>query len=87
MRAAMLALPLLAILAQAPALDFTEEARLLYRVVACGNDSALPEGMDAKMFQKVALISMGCIAFASVAQVLIEIFRKHERGADHGRGR
>lgn len=47
----MLALPLLAILAQAPApaLDFTEEAKILYRVVACGNDTALPEGMDAKI--------------------------------------
>jgi hypothetical protein len=49
----MLALPLLAILSQAPgaadALDFTEEAKLLYRVVACGNDAPLPEGMDAKV--------------------------------------
>ncbi len=45
----MLALPLLAILAQSPALDFTEEAKILYRVVACGNDAALPEGMDAKI--------------------------------------
>lgn len=50
---AMLALPLLAILAQAPApaLDFTEEAKILYRVVACGNDAALPEGMDAKIVE------------------------------------
>ncbi|MDP3153146.1 MAG: hypothetical protein Q8N23_10775 [Archangium sp.] len=49
----MLALPLLAILAQAPApaLDFTEEAKILYRVVACGNDAALPEGMDAKIVE------------------------------------
>lgn len=49
----MLALSLLAILSQAPgaadALDFTEEAKLLYRVVACGNDAPLPEGMDAKV--------------------------------------
>ncbi|HEY0882800.1 MAG TPA: hypothetical protein VGD87_14765 [Archangium sp.] len=47
----MLALSLLTVLAQAPAqpLDFTEEAKLLYRVVACGNDSALPEGLDAKV--------------------------------------
>ena len=54
MRGAMFALPLLAILAQAPApaapaLDFTEEAKILYRVVACGNEDALPEGMDAKI--------------------------------------
>ena len=49
----MLALSLLAILAQAPApaLDFTEEAKILYRVVACGNDAALPEGMDAKIVE------------------------------------
>ena len=49
----MFALPLLAILAQAPApaLDFTEEAKLLYRIVACGNDSALPEGIDAKIVE------------------------------------
>jgi predicted deacylase len=50
----MLTLSMLALLAQtpapaAPALDFTEEARILYRVVACGNDAALPEGMDAKI--------------------------------------
>jgi len=51
----MLALPLLALaLSQTPAptaaaLDFTEEAKLLYRVVACGNDSALPAGIDAKV--------------------------------------
>lgn len=29
--------------------DFTEEAKLLFRVVACGNDTPLPEGMDAKV--------------------------------------
>lgn len=47
----MLALSLITVLSQAPAqpLDFTEEAKLLYRVVACGNDSALPEGIDAKV--------------------------------------
>lgn len=51
---AMLALPLLAILAQAPAptLDFTEEAKLLFRIVACGNDAPLPEGMDAKIVEE-----------------------------------
>ena len=54
----MLFLPLLAVLAQAPApaaeapLDFTEEAKLLYRVVACGNDAPLPEGMDAKIVEE-----------------------------------
>ena len=52
----MLALSLLAVLAQAPAaeapLDFTEEAKVLYRVVACGNDAALPEGMDAKIVEE-----------------------------------
>jgi hypothetical protein len=47
----MLALSLITVLSQAPAqpLDFTDEAKLLYRVVACGNDSALPEGIDAKV--------------------------------------
>lgn len=47
----MLALPLLALaLSQTPApLDFTDEAKLLYRVVACGNDAPLPDGIDAKV--------------------------------------
>ena len=51
----MLTLSLLALLAQTPAaaagpdLDFTEEAKLLYRVVACGNDAALPAGIDQKI--------------------------------------
>ncbi len=49
----MLALPLLALaLSQTPApLDFTDEAKLLYRVVACGNDAPLPEGIDAKVVE------------------------------------
>lgn len=46
-------LSLLLLLAQAPVqaapLDFTAEAKLLYRVVACGNESPLPEGMDAQV--------------------------------------
>lgn len=46
------------------------------------------DGMDAKMFQKVALVSMGCIAFASVAQVVLELLRKHDREhSSHDRGR
>jgi hypothetical protein len=45
----MLTLTLLAALAQAPALDFTDEARLLFRVVACGSDAPLPDGLDAKV--------------------------------------
>lgn len=55
----MLTLSLLALLSAADpsaatppadeALDFTAEAKLHYRVVACGNDSALPEGLDAKV--------------------------------------
>jgi hypothetical protein len=56
----MLTLPLLLLLAQAPCgecklnpapapLDFTAEAKLLFRVVACGDDSPLPEGLDAKV--------------------------------------
>ncbi|MFZ5439084.1 MAG: hypothetical protein ACOZQL_03705 [Myxococcota bacterium] len=52
----MLTLSLLALLSQAPAtddaLDFTAEAKLLYRVVACGNDDALPEGLDAKVVEE-----------------------------------
>lgn len=51
----MFALPLFAILAQAPAapaLDFTEEAKLLYRVVACGNETPLPASMDAKVVEE-----------------------------------
>ncbi len=34
------------------------------------------EGKDAQMFQKVALISMGVMALASVSQVLLEIMKK-----------
>lgn len=48
----MLTLSILALLTQAPAadaLDFTEQAKVLYRVVACGNDSPVPEGLDAKV--------------------------------------
>lgn len=30
-------------------IDFTEEAKLLYRVVACGGDAPLPPGLDAKV--------------------------------------
>ncbi len=47
----MLTLPLVVFLAQtaAPALDFTEEAKILFRVVACGNDSPLPAGIDAQV--------------------------------------
>lgn len=52
----MLTLPLLVLLAQTPApaaagapLDFTAEAKLLYRAVACGDESELPKGLDAKL--------------------------------------
>lgn len=31
--------------------DFAAQARLLYRVVACGSDDALPEGMDARVVE------------------------------------
>ena len=31
--------------------DFAAQARLLYRVVACGSDEALPEGMDSKVVE------------------------------------
>ena len=34
------------------------------------------EGIDAKMFQKVALISMGVMAIGSIAQVALEVMRK-----------
>lgn len=34
------------------------------------------DGIDAKMFQKVALISMGVMALGSVAQVALEVMRK-----------
>lgn len=33
------------------ALDFTAEAKLLYRVVACGDDSPLPANLDAKVVE------------------------------------
>ena len=42
----MLTLALLVTLSQAPAVDFTEEAKLLFRVVACGNDAALSDGVE-----------------------------------------
>ncbi|MFT3711260.1 MAG: hypothetical protein QM817_26820 [Archangium sp.] len=54
----MLTLSIALLLSQAPAaaaadqpLDFTEQAKLLYRVVACGNDSALPADIDAKVVE------------------------------------
>jgi hypothetical protein len=34
------------------------------------------EGVDAKLFQKVALVSMGVMAIGSVAQVALEIMKK-----------
>jgi hypothetical protein len=34
------------------------------------------EGKDAQMFQKIALVSMGVMAFASVAQVALELLKK-----------
>ncbi len=55
----MLTLSLLVLLSQAPEvaptvgapLDFTDEAKLLFRVVACGNDDPLPAGFDAKVIE------------------------------------
>lgn len=32
-------------------LDFTEDAKALFRVVACGSDAALPAGIDAKVVE------------------------------------
>lgn len=32
-------------------LDFTEDAKALFRVVACGSDAPLPEGVDAKVVE------------------------------------
>lgn len=54
-----LALAVALLLTQAPApqappadaLDFTAEAKLLYRVVACGDDSPLPAHLDAKVVE------------------------------------
>lgn len=34
------------------------------------------EGVDAKLFQKVALISMGVMAMGSIAQLALEVMRK-----------
>jgi hypothetical protein len=49
----MLTFALLATLSQAqpqdPAVDFTEEAKLLFRVAACGTDAPVPEGFDVKV--------------------------------------
>lgn len=57
-RLPMLSLVALALLSQAPAaaaadapLDFTAEAKLLFRVVACAGDAALPEHLDAKVVE------------------------------------
>src|SRR5215475_950179 len=33
----------------APARDFAEEARILFRVAACGSNDPLPDGLDAKV--------------------------------------
>lgn len=46
-----LTLSLVTLLSQAPALDFTEEAKLLFRVVACGSDAPLPAALDAKVVE------------------------------------
>lgn len=43
--------PAVAAPATGEVLDFTDEAKLLFRVVACGNDAPLPEGMDAKIVE------------------------------------
>lgn len=32
-------------------IDFSEDAKLLFRVVACGHDGPLPEGLDAKVVE------------------------------------
>jgi len=34
-----------------PALDFTKEAKQLFRVVACAGDEPIPEGLDAKVVE------------------------------------
>ncbi len=57
----MLALLTAVVLTQAPApasappeaaLDFTKEAKQLFRVVACSGDEPLPEGLDAKVVEE-----------------------------------
>ena len=57
----MLALLTVVLLAQAPAaaaapaeaqLDFTKEAKQLFRVVACAGDEPIPEGLDAKVIEE-----------------------------------
>ena len=40
---------------------------------------------DGKIFQKVALISMGVMAFASAAQVLLELAKRNDRNRYHDR--
>jgi hypothetical protein len=49
------------------------------------------EGMDSRVFQKVAMVSMGVMAVASVVQVLApllrELNRKHDDERSRGRGR
>lgn len=53
------------------------------------NMAGKAEGVDAKGFQKIALISMGVMAAASAGSVLIallhEINRKHEKEHDRCR--
>lgn len=34
------------------------------------------EGAEARMFQRIAMISMGVMAIASMSQVAMELFRK-----------
>ena len=38
--------------ARAQGVDFTPEAKLLWRIAACGGSDALPEGVDAKMVDR-----------------------------------
>ena len=47
----MISLVLTALLSQAPEapLDFSDDAKLLFRIVACQGDAALPAGIDAKV--------------------------------------
>jgi hypothetical protein len=45
--------------------------------------AANADGMDSKVFQKVAMVSMGVMAVASVAQMLAPLLRELNRKHDH----
>jgi len=45
------------------------------------------DATDAKLFQKIAIVSMGCVALASISQVLLELLRRKDKPSKDHRDR